>query len=141
MSSPFVDLDGSPISLSRVLGYGRTGVVISRDDTTAVKIPIRWVGDTSSDFDMNLVSLRREQDIYRRIGRCSGIVPCVGYPEKAIELEWMKNGDLRYPRPESSSYMFNRVRVDWRACSPCLVAEIGFNILARNYSTAEIPNP
>jgi hypothetical protein len=41
MSSPFVDLDGSPIPNSRVLGYGRTGVVISRDNTTAVKIPIR----------------------------------------------------------------------------------------------------
>ncbi|RMJ28106.1 STYKc [Aspergillus sp. HF37] len=100
MSSPFVDLDGCPIPLSRVLGYGRTGVVISHDDTAAVKLPIRWAGDTGSDFDMNLVSLRREQDIYigARIGRCSGIVPCVGCSGMAIELEWMKNGDLRsYP--------------------------------------------
>lgn len=96
MSSPFVDLDGTPIPNSRVLGYGRTGVVISRDDTTAVKIPIRWGRDTDSDFEMNLVSLRHEQDIYQRIGRCSGVVPCVGYSEMAIELEWMKNRGLRY---------------------------------------------
>lgn len=94
MFSPFVDLDGTPISSAQILGYGRTGQVIRRE-YIAVKVPIRWSKDTDSVFQVNIETIQREQKVYQCIGECPGVVPCLGYSDKSIELALMKNGDFR----------------------------------------------
>lgn len=101
MSSPFVDLDGTPISSTQILGYGRTGLVIRREDI-AIKIPIRWSKDTDSDYQVNIETIHREQEVYQRIRECPGVVPCLGYSDKSIELALMENGDLRTTSLNSS---------------------------------------
>jgi serine/threonine protein kinase len=94
MSSPFVDLDGIPIPGNEVLGYGRTGIVVRRQDT-AVKMPIRYSDSTDDDVASNAEVIKREQDVYRRLGQCEGVVPCINFSETSIQLAFMENGDLR----------------------------------------------
>lgn len=89
MSSPFTDLNETPIPTSQILGFGRTGLVIRREHI-AVKLPIRWDRTTESDFEMNIKTLHREQDIYTRLESIPGVVPCIGCSEKSIELALME---------------------------------------------------
>lgn len=49
---------------------------------------------------MNIESIRREQDVYRRLKtpedhRSSGIVHCIGVSTETTQLAYMANGDLR----------------------------------------------
>ncbi|PGH10464.1 serine/threonine protein kinase [Polytolypa hystricis UAMH7299] len=87
MSSPFRDLDDNLIPENQILGYGRTGLVILREET-AVK-------SSDVDIEMNIKSLQHEQAIYQRLGRCTGIVSYLGFSTTTTELAFMKNGDLR----------------------------------------------
>ncbi|GCB20421.1 tyrosine-protein kinase JAK3 [Aspergillus awamori] len=100
-SSLFIDLDGQPIPDREILGYGRSGVVILRDGL-AVKTPLRDLWSSEDDVQVNLEVLQREQEVYRRLnspgsgnGQIDGVVPCIGFSTKAIQLAYLENGDLR----------------------------------------------
>lgn len=95
----FLDLQGSSIPESQVIGYGGTGVVLLRDGV-AVKIPFRNSRTSDARVKGNLKVLRLEQGVYRRLSpsqgdQCPGVVPCLGFTEDSIELAYMKNGELR----------------------------------------------
>ncbi|KAE8356567.1 kinase-like protein [Aspergillus coremiiformis] len=99
MSSPFLNLQGDPIPLEQVLGSGGSAVVLLQNDM-AVKTPLRYLWSSDSDVKANLESLRREQDVYRRLqdpedDRSDGIVRCIGFSNEATHLGYMNNGDLR----------------------------------------------
>jgi serine/threonine protein kinase len=94
MSSPFLDLDGNTIPDDRILGYGRSGVVLLCDGT-AVKMPLRYKSSPDDDVEVNTEVIQREQDVYRRLGQCNGVVPCLSTSETTIQLALMENGDLR----------------------------------------------
>jgi serine/threonine protein kinase len=98
-SSLFQGLDGEPISDSEVLGYGRTGVVICRDNL-AVKIPLRHPWSSDTDVQSNVEVIEREQDVYHRFNQfpreqVHHIVPCLGLEKNAAHLSCMENGNLR----------------------------------------------
>ncbi|OJD19138.1 serine/threonine protein kinase [Emergomyces pasteurianus Ep9510] len=93
-SSPFVDLDGNAIPNNQVLGYGRSGLVVFRDGM-AVKMPLRYMSTTDDDVNINIEVIQREQDVYRRLRYCDGVVPCISTSKATLQLEFMKNGDLR----------------------------------------------
>ncbi|KAJ5456413.1 serine/threonine-protein kinase HT1 [Penicillium desertorum] len=98
-SSLFLGLDGEPISDSEVLGYGRTGVVICRDNL-AVKIPLRHPWSSDTDVQSNVEVIEREQDVYHRFNRfpreqVDHIVPCLGLKKNATHLACMGYGKLR----------------------------------------------
>ncbi|PYH42264.1 serine/threonine-protein kinase HT1 [Aspergillus saccharolyticus JOP 1030-1] len=99
-SSLFTDLDGQSIPDSEILGYGRSGVVILRDEL-AVKTPLRHPWSSEDEVQVNLEVLQREQEVYRRLnspgsgnGQIDGVVPCIGFSTKAILLAPLENGDL-----------------------------------------------
>lgn len=81
-SSLFIDLDGNPLHDNEVLGHGRAGVVICRDNV-AVKIPLRHPWSSDEDVQTNKEVLEREQGIYHRFNifpreQIDRIVPCLG---------------------------------------------------------------
>jgi serine/threonine protein kinase len=92
MSAPFVDFVSS-FPQAQILGIGRTGLVILREET-AVKLPVRWQTSSDDVVQANVESIQHEQDIYRRLGNCDGVVPCLGFSEITTQLAFMKNGDL-----------------------------------------------
>ena len=99
MSSPFLDLRGYPIPQEQVIGCGSSAVVLLQKGV-AVKIPLRYLWSSDSDVEVNLHSVRREQDIYRRLQsvedeRSKGIVSCVELSAESTQLAYMVNGDLR----------------------------------------------
>ncbi|KAJ5580313.1 uncharacterized protein N7459_006298 [Penicillium hispanicum] len=99
MSSPFLDIRGDSIPLEQVLGNGATAVVLHRNGV-AVKTPLRYLWSSDSDTEVNLRTIRREQDVYRRLQssedeRVDGVVPCLGCSAEATELAYMANGDLQ----------------------------------------------
>ncbi|QKX64385.1 uncharacterized protein TRUGW13939_11559 [Talaromyces rugulosus] len=99
MSSPFVDNKGNTIPQENVLGSGATAVVLLQNGV-AVKTPLRYIWSSDSDVQANIESLRREQDIYRRLQvsgdyRSSGVVRCIEFSTEATQLAYMANGDLR----------------------------------------------
>ncbi|KAJ9370061.1 hypothetical protein DTO282E5_5258 [Paecilomyces variotii] len=94
MSSPFLDLDGNPINGDEVLGYGRAGLVVLRENI-AVKMPLRYRSSRDSDVETNIEVLQHEKEVYQRLGQCEGVVPCIGFSETTIQLSFMANGDLR----------------------------------------------
>lgn len=73
MSSPFLDLDGNPILGEQLLGYGGSGIVI-RHGQVAVKMPLRYRSSSDDEVDANIGVIQREQEIYRRLGQCDGVV-------------------------------------------------------------------
>ena len=94
--------DGSPLR-DPVLGMGRTGVVVRRDDT-ALKLPLKYstaglnkslADHFKASADISYESVRREKDVYERLGQYHGIVPCLDLSGDGIELEIMTNGDLQ----------------------------------------------
>ncbi|KAF7128791.1 hypothetical protein CNMCM5793_003700 [Aspergillus hiratsukae] len=99
MSSPFLDIQGKPIPQEQVLGSGGSAVVLLQNDV-AVKTPLRYLWSSDSDVQVNIESLRREQDVYRRLQnsgdeRSEGVVRCIGFSNEATQLAYMVNGDLR----------------------------------------------
>lgn len=59
MLSPFLNIDGSPLS-DPVLGHGGTGVVVRRDGT-AVKLPLKHIGHDDEDTRANCEVIEREK--------------------------------------------------------------------------------
>lgn len=99
MSSPFLDIRGDPIPQEQVLGCGSSAVILLQNGV-AVKTPLRYLWSSDSDVEVNIESVRREQDVYRRMqsikdDRSKGIVSCVGFSAEATQLAYMVNGDLR----------------------------------------------
>ena len=99
MSSPFLDIRGDTIPLEQVLGSGGTAVVLLRDGV-AVKTPLRYLWSSDSDVEVNIETIRREQDVYRRLqssedDRSDGVVRCLGFSTEATQLAYMANGDLQ----------------------------------------------
>lgn len=101
MASPFLDAQGDTIPEEQILGSGSRAVVIVQNGI-AVKIPLRYPWSTAYDLEANIESIRREQDVYRRLqqapgddARSSGVVRCIGMVPKATHLAFMANGDLQ----------------------------------------------
>lgn len=99
MSSPFLDLRGNPIPQDQILGCGSSAVVLLQNGL-AVKTPLRYLWSSDSDVEVNIESVRREQNIYRRLqnpedDRSDGIVRCIGFSTEATQLAYMANGELR----------------------------------------------
>lgn len=99
MSSFFLDTRGDPIPLELVLGSGSSAVVLLQNGV-AVKTPLRYLWSSDSDVEVNMQSVRREQDVYRRLqnledDRSKGVVRCIGFSTEATQLAYMSNGDLR----------------------------------------------
>ncbi|PLB44276.1 hypothetical protein P170DRAFT_440584 [Aspergillus steynii IBT 23096] len=61
----------------------------------AIKMPLRYRSSPDDDVEANIEVIQREQDIYRRLGQCGGVVPCTGFSPATIHLALMANGDLR----------------------------------------------
>ncbi|OOG00129.1 hypothetical protein ASPCADRAFT_28032, partial [Aspergillus carbonarius ITEM 5010] len=96
---PFLDLRGDSIPQEQVLGCGSSAVVLLQEGV-AVKIPLRYLWSSDSDVEVNLQSVRHEQDIYRRLqsvrdARSKGIVSCIGVTAESTQLAYMAQGDLR----------------------------------------------
>lgn len=99
MSSPFLDIQGNPIPLERILGSGASAVVLLQNDM-AIKTPLRYRWSSDYDVKANTQSLIREQDVYRRLqlpgdDRSHGVVGCIGFSTDATQLAYMVNGDLQ----------------------------------------------
>ncbi|KAJ5701823.1 hypothetical protein N7488_009371 [Penicillium malachiteum] len=101
MSSQFLDLQGNEIPLDQIIGNGATSVVLLQDGI-AVKTPLRYLWSSESDVEINIDSIKREQDIYRRLqnpehpsANACGIVQCIEFLPEATKLVYMANGDLR----------------------------------------------
>jgi hypothetical protein len=99
MSSPFLDVQGNPIPQEQVLGNGRSGLILLQNHA-AVKTPLRYRWSSDYDVEENTFSLRREQDVYRRLQcpgdeRTHGVVPCLEFTANSTHLAYMVNGDLQ----------------------------------------------
>lgn len=105
MTSPFCDAQGGTIPDEQILGSGGSAVVILRDGV-AVKTPLRALWSTEYEIQANIDSLRREQDVYRRLqpacaphdecdARSRGVVRCLQLAPDAIHLAHMPHGNLR----------------------------------------------
>ncbi|GIK06156.1 hypothetical protein Aspvir_001799 [Aspergillus viridinutans] len=119
MSSPFLDIQGNPIPQERVIGNGASAVVLLQNGV-AVRTPLRYLWSSDSDVEVNIESLRREQDVYRRLQspgdkRSEGVVRCIGFLNEATQLAYMVNGDLRTylakcrPSPQLQLTWFNEM--------------------------------
>lgn len=84
MSSMFLDLDGNRIPENLVLGYGGSGLVLLRNGV-AVKTPVRYSHSTDADVETYIGTIQREQDVYRRLDKWDGVVPCIDFSETATE--------------------------------------------------------
>lgn len=76
-------------------------MVVLRDGL-AVKTPLRYPWSSTSDVEVNIHVIQREQDVYRRLqpslskdDQCDGIVSWIGFSSEATQLAYMANGDLR----------------------------------------------
>lgn len=94
MSTPFLDQDGNPVHGDQLLGYGGSGVVILHHGI-AIKMPLRYRSSSDDDVNENIEVIQREQEVYRRLDHCEGVVPCLGFSATTIRLAYMKHGDLR----------------------------------------------
>lgn len=99
MPSPFLDIRGHSIPEEQVLGCGGSAVVLLQNGL-AVKTPLRYLWSSDSDVKVNIESVRREQDVYRRLqspedDRSDGVVRCIGFSTEATQLAYMANGELR----------------------------------------------
>ena len=99
MSSPYVTLEGEQIPQEQILGNGSSAVVVLQNDM-AIKTPLRYLWSVDSEVEMNTKSVRREQDVYRRLqdpddDRSKSIVRCLGFTAGTTQLAYMRNGDLR----------------------------------------------
>jgi serine/threonine protein kinase len=92
-SSYNIDAVGS-FSGDQILGIGRTGLVV-RQGQLAIKLPLKWSTSSDEEVKANIESLQHEQSIYKRLGKCDGVVPFLSCSETATTLWVMENGDLR----------------------------------------------
>ena len=93
--------DGSRLQ-GTIIGIGRTGVVVRRDNT-AVKLPLRYceVGQSNAcvdryntDAEICYECIQREKLVYKRLGEHESIVPCLDLSGVGITMALM-NGNLR----------------------------------------------
>ncbi len=96
-----LDPNGQP--LSAVLGHGTTAVTV-RDGDTALKLPLtygavgpdgaytRKLEGTAAD---SYEYLRREKDVYGRLGSHEDIISCLDLSGVGIRLELMEKGNLQ----------------------------------------------
>jgi hypothetical protein len=119
MSSPFLDIHGNSIPQERIIGSGATAVVLLQNGV-AIKTPLRYRWSSDSEVEANTQSLRREQNVYRRLqdttdDRSQGVVHCIGFSANATQLAYMVNGDLQAylaksrPPPQLQLRWFNQM--------------------------------
>ncbi|PLB53251.1 serine/threonine-protein kinase HT1 [Aspergillus steynii IBT 23096] len=139
-ASLFIDLDGNPLHESSVLGYGRTGVVIRRDNLV-IKTPLRYFWSSDSDVEANMEVIAREQGIFARFNSLpkqtvDGIVPCVGLLPDAIQLIYMANGDLRTYLQKKENKSSRAVQLTWfRQMARALTQVHAARVLAADIAT------
>lgn len=113
----FLKPDGSIFNeFTTIIGNGTDGFVLRHDDDHVLKIPkLRKPSSNASKEDisyhdyMNECSrgtLEREKDIYRRIGKCEGVVECIRISDEGILLRYIKGTDLEqyittHPEPSA----------------------------------------
>lgn len=98
MSSPFIDSQGNTIPPDHILGSGNTAVVLFQNGL-AVKTPLRYRWSSDSNAEVNLQSIRQEQDVYRRLqnsedSHSRGVVHCVKFTFETTKLVYLPNRDL-----------------------------------------------
>lgn len=99
MPPPFLNTQGIPIPEDKIIRNGSSAVVVLHNGM-AVKTPLRYIWSSECDVEVNIQSIRSEQDIYRRLqcpedSRFKGIVHCIEFTAEATQLAYMANGDLR----------------------------------------------
>ncbi|MCJ1386618.1 hypothetical protein MMC17_009744 [Xylographa soralifera] len=96
-----LDTDGTPLQ-DVILGIGRSGVVVRRDDM-ALKLPLEYstTGLNEDDIehltiraDISRETLHREKEVYRRLGPNDGIVSCLSLSGHGLQMEIMTSGNL-----------------------------------------------
>ena len=105
MSSPLhlhhLDTDGDPLR-DRILGFGRTGVVVQRDGM-ALKLPLEYstTGLSKAEveyFDIcaeiSQEGIDHEKDVYRRLDQNDGIVSYLDLSGIGIQMALMTKGNL-----------------------------------------------
>ena len=95
--------DGTPLR-DHILGSGRAGVIIQRDNT-AIKLPLKysvigggsaaWAERLNTDAEMSYECLQREKEVYQRLGQHRGIVSYLNLSSIGIQMTLMTNGNLR----------------------------------------------
>ncbi|PLB53282.1 hypothetical protein P170DRAFT_445071 [Aspergillus steynii IBT 23096] len=85
MATPFLDLQGNPISQDQVLG---NSALVLLQDGVAVKTPLRCLWSNPSDVEGNLQSLRREQDVYCRLQSSDDDRLNGSRPSHELQLSW-----------------------------------------------------
>ncbi|KAJ5087722.1 hypothetical protein N7456_011338 [Penicillium angulare] len=108
MTTPFLDLQGNPISQAHVLGSGGSPLVLLQGDV-AVKIPLKCLWGDTYEVQAHTQKLKHEQNAYRRLqdlpydNRSKGVVCCIRMLNESTQLAYMPNGDLESyltkPRP------------------------------------------
>ncbi|RJE23996.1 STYKc [Aspergillus sclerotialis] len=98
-SSPFRNLQSDPIPTEQIIGNGSSAVVLLQNNV-AVKTPLKYLWSSDYEVEANTDSLRREQDVYRRLqnpedSRSTGVVRCIDFSPESTVLAYMPNGDLR----------------------------------------------
>lgn len=98
MPFSFLDLRGDSIIEEQVLGCGSSAVVLLQNGVV-VKTPLRYLWSSNYEIKMNINSIQREQDIYRRLqstedDRSNGIVRCIGFSTHTTQLAYIPNGDI-----------------------------------------------
>lgn len=75
-----LEVNGIPC---RILGTGGSGVVVMRD-YTAIKLPRPYLSGRNDDDDEEVI--RRENDVYLRLGKCDGVVPYLDLSGPGIDM-------------------------------------------------------
>lgn len=100
MTTPFLDLQGNPISQKDVLGSGSSALVLLQEDV-AVKIPLKCLWTDTYEVQAHTRKLKHEQEVYRRLqdlpydNRLRGVVHCLRMLSESTQLAYMPNGDLQ----------------------------------------------
>lgn len=75
----------------RIIGNGGSGVVVLRNKT-AMKLSKSYLSGQNDDVDE---VIQREKEVYHRLDKCDGVVPCLDLSGPGIDMVWMENGNLR----------------------------------------------
>ncbi|KAL4962005.1 uncharacterized protein BDV14DRAFT_203158 [Aspergillus stella-maris] len=99
ITSPFHDLQGDLIPQEKVLGNGRSAVVILQDGKT-VKFPLNALRGCEYEAMINRETLNHERSVYHRFLDGDGegsdcVVRCLELLPEETHLEHMVNRDLR----------------------------------------------
>ncbi|KKZ65141.1 hypothetical protein EMCG_09007 [[Emmonsia] crescens] len=106
MSPPqcsMLDPNGSSLLQDPILGIGRSGVVVLRDER-ALKLLYRVTGCSEDDNEtleyesyIPQESIEHVKEVYRRLEQCDGIVPCLDIFGPRIQMTLMENGKRKSP--------------------------------------------